>query len=168
MIALVLFALLGQPAPAAATTPPSALAPAPVVSSQPEASPTPQIAAADAVIRNSGSTNTSGYTIVVHPDDSADVIQQGTVRHVTLAEPQAKWLFAKLKEDGPLPSLGAGHCMKSASFGTSTSISYEGASTPDLSCPSSDASRELSRTVGVIVTQLGVNPAVRRFRLPTI
>jgi hypothetical protein len=136
MIGLVLSALLAQPLPASTTATPAT-----------EGSPASalQIEPGDAVIRNSGSTNTSGYTIVVHPDFSADVYEQGAARHATIIEPQAKWLFARLKENQPLAALGGGHCMKSASFGTTTSIAYNGTTTPDLSCPGRAATRELRR-----------------------
>jgi hypothetical protein len=118
----------------------------------------------DAVIRNSGSTNTEGYAIVIHPDYSVDVAVGGTTQHKTLGEPQAKWLFAKLKADEPLASLAAGRCMKSASFGTVTTIAYDGQSTADLSCGGGDQVRELNRTIGIIVNQLGIAPGVGRLR----
>ena len=118
----------------------------------------------DAVIRNSGSTNIAGYTIVVHQDYSADVALGGAVQHKTLGEAQAKWLFAKLKADEPLSSLAVGRCMKSASFGSVTTIAFEGQSTADLSCGGGDQVRELDRTIGVIVNQLGVAPGIGRLR----
>jgi hypothetical protein len=125
----------------------------------------PRAEPADAVIRNSGSTNTAGYAIVVHPDYSADVYVAGEVEHKSVAAPQAKWLFEKLQAAMPFGRLGAERCMKSASFGSSTTIAYEGSVTPDLSCGgSSDAERELSRTAGVIVNQLGVPSGVGRLR----
>jgi hypothetical protein len=112
----------------------------------------------DAVIRNSGSTNIAGYVIVVHPDFSADVYSNGVSDRKTLNAAQAKWLFAKLGEAMPLTSLGVARCMKSASFGSSTTIAYRGQTTPDLSCGGTDATRELARTAAAIVQQLGVMP----------
>jgi hypothetical protein len=118
----------------------------------------------DAVIRNSGSTNTEGYTIVVHQDYSADVALAGTTQHKSLGAAQAKWLFAKLKADEPLASLATGRCMKSASFGSVTVIAYDGQSTQDLSCGGGPDVRELNRTIGVIVQQLGISPGIGRLR----
>jgi hypothetical protein len=115
------------------------------------------LAPGDALIRNSGSTNTAGYAIVVHSDGTADVTQGGSTTHKTIDAPQAKWLFAKLKAAMPLSAMTGGHCMKSASFGSVTTIVYSGESTPDLSCPGSADVRELARTVNVIVEQLGVS-----------
>jgi hypothetical protein len=118
----------------------------------------PNIAPTDAVIRNSGSTNTLGYTIVIHADYTADVYSNGETQHKAVGAAQAKWLFDKLNAAEPLNVVGAGRCMKSASFGTYTTIRYGGQMTPDLSCGGGPEARELMRTVGVIVNQLGVSP----------
>jgi hypothetical protein len=96
--------------------------------------------------------------IVVHPDFSADVYSNGAGDHKTVDAAQAKWLFAKLGEAMPFTSLGVARCMKSASFGSSTTIAYRGQTTPDLSCGGTDVTRELARTVAAIVQQLGVMP----------
>ncbi len=124
----------------------------------------PRIAGSDAVIRNSGSTNVAGFTIVVHPDFSADVYGGATPRHALLAAAQAKWLFAKLGDDEPFSSLEGGRCMKSASFGTTLTITYRGQTTPDLSCPGGAEVRELGRTAEAIADRLGVAPAMNRLR----
>ncbi|MDQ2908821.1 MAG: hypothetical protein M3R44_05645 [Candidatus Eremiobacteraeota bacterium] len=124
----------------------------------------PAIPADAAVIRNSGSTNTAGYTIVLSPDGHAVIGQYGRYTSTSLARPQTRWLFAKLREAGTIGALPAGHCMRSVSFGSSTTISYQGATTPDLGCAVSPLERELARTVGVIVRQLNIStfPAHRR------
>ena len=113
----------------------------------------PPLAPDDVLIRNSGSTNTAGYAVVVHADGTAEYEGQ----HKTVGAAQVKWLHAKLDEATPFTQLGGAHCMKSASFGSRTTIVYRGESTPDLSCPSTDQSRELMRTIGVILDQLGVS-----------
>jgi len=178
MFDLILAALLAQttPAPDASTAPatttdasPAATAPGDVETARPgfrtfPAGPrrlpieTPAMTTGDVLIRNSGSTNTAGYLIVIHADYSADIADgRGGTTKKSVAEPQAKWLFAKLKADLPFTQLGAGHCMKSASFGSFTTIVYNGETTPDLQCPGSDETRELNRTIGVIITQLGIS-----------
>ena len=153
MIALVLGALLAQ----AAATPgavrgrmPATLPPVP-----PDA----------AVIRTSASTNTAGYTLVVAPDGTATVRQYDGFRQGTVLAPQTRWLFVKLRAAGPLTSLGAPGCIKSASFGTSTELSWNGVSSGDLTCATDPASRELIRTIGVIVRQLAIGTALRPRRL---
>jgi hypothetical protein len=124
----------------------------------------PQVEPGDVVIRNSGSTNAGGYTIVLHPDFSADVATSGGIERKTVGAAQAKWLFAKLDAAMPLGSLAVARCMKSASFGSTTTIAYRGQVTPDISCAGDAAVRELSRTVAVIVGQLDISPAIGRLR----
>ncbi len=123
----------------------------------------PSLAADDVLVRNSGSTNAAGYAIVIHKNFTADVAGE----RKPVGEAQAKWLYAKLDEAKPFARLGMAHCMKSASFGSTTTITYEGETTTDLSCPGGPESRELMRTIGVIVTQLGVDtrPGSRAMRL---
>jgi len=127
----------------------------------------PSAAPADIVISNSGSTNTAGFTIVIHPDFSADVTMGGSVRHAEVGAAQAKWLRAKLAAAMPLAALVARPCMKSASFGTRTRLTYEGETTPDVSCPGDAAVTELARTVAVIETRLDVRTVLRRRALGT-
>ncbi len=113
-------------------------------------------------IVNSGSTNTAGYTIVVHPDFSADVTADGATETKSVAAPQGRWLFAKVRAAMPLGQLPGERCMKSASFGSSTTISYDGQRTPDLQCGGDATMRELLRTANVIVEQLQI--PLRRMR----
>jgi hypothetical protein len=178
MLDLILAALLAQttPAPQSSATPdamsePTSVAtgttPAPTgipafrsFPAGPRRIPTelPTLAPGDVLIRNSGSTNTAGYSIVIHPDYTADVADgRGGMVKKTVGAPQAKWLFDRLKADMPFEQLGGGHCMKSASFGSYTTIVYNGERTPDLQCPGGPETRELNRTIGVIVEQLGIS-----------
>lgn len=171
MLASILTMLLIAPAAQPSTAP----SPAVTMSAAPEAqTPSPQgervpgrmpavtatmppIPAGAAVIRNSGSTNTTGYIIVISPDGNAIIRQNDENTNAVLARPQTQWLFAKLRQFAPLGALPQGHCMRSVSFGSSTTISYGGATTPGLSCAVSPEERELARTVGVIVRQLHVS-----------
>ena len=94
-----------------------------------------------AVIVDSGSTNTPGYRIDVWSDGSATVVVQnrgvsrGALKSFTVANRVASQFFANLK------TVRAGNvtgqpCMKSASFGTTTRVSWHGWTSPDLDCPS--------------------------------
>jgi len=151
MLALAFAALLlSQMVPPAGAGAAGTAPPATAASPQVEASP------GDAVIVRSASTNSAGYTIVVHPDYSADVTIEGATTHAAVPAAQAKWLFEKLAAAGPLEALAARHCMKSVSFGTSLTVSYRGEGSPDLSCGGGDDARELARTAGVIAEKLGV------------
>lgn len=118
-----------------------------------------------AVIENSGSTNIAGYRIAVHPGGAAAYTTGGAVEHGTVSRATAHWLFAKLEAAGPLADLKAGHCMKSASFGSSTTLEWHGVRTPDLTCGGDPTVAELNRTVASIVRQLHVSPGPRRVHL---
>ncbi|GAC1304863.1 MAG: hypothetical protein NVSMB21_05850 [Vulcanimicrobiaceae bacterium] len=110
-----------------------------------------------ATIVNSGSTNAAGYRIAIRPDASADVTVAGTTERATIGAPQARWLFLKLRGARPLAELAGGSCMKSMSFGTSTTIAFDGETTPDLSCPGDATTRELGRIADVIVARLHIS-----------
>jgi hypothetical protein len=118
----------------------------------------PRIAPEAITIHNSGSTNFSAYTLVVHQDGAVDVTVQGATTSKTLAAPQTKWLFDRVRAATPLDTMARSGCMKSASFGTSTTVSYGGTTSPDVTCGGDAVLREIARTVGVIVTQLDVRP----------
>ena len=164
MIALVLGASLAYVQPDAPSTPvPTAeTTPGTVRGRMPPLPPSfPPVPPGAAVIANSGSTNSAGYTLVIAPDGSATVRQYEGFTQKTVAGAQTHWLFGRLRAAGPLDSLGLEHCIKSASFGTSTRITWNGTTSGDVSCSADPASRELVRTINVIVTQLAV-PTLRR------
>jgi hypothetical protein len=97
-----------------------------------------------AVIVNSGSTNSYGYTITIGSDGKASVTMQkrgesavGTPKPFTVPAATTARFFSDLA------AARKGHavtvpCMKSASFGTSTHITWQGWTSPDLSCPPKD------------------------------
>lgn len=98
-----------------------------------------------ATIVNSGSTNTLGYSIQIWSDGKASIALQSkgggsesTAKTFTVPAATAARFFADLA------AARAGNattvpCMKSASFGTSTRINWQGWESPDLSCPPKDA-----------------------------
>jgi hypothetical protein len=118
-----------------------------------------------AVIENSGSTNTAGYRIAIRPDGEAAYSAGGAIERGTLPRATTHWLFAKLETAGPLDALAVRRCMKSASFGSSTTITWRGSGSPDLSCGGDPTVAELNRTIGVIRTQLHVSPGPKTRRL---
>ncbi len=162
---------------AQATAVPSTPAPSPLVSASPDAGSevrrgpetAPRMSGPSdptaVTIRNSGSTNTAGFTIVVHADRSADVIVDGQSERKTVGAPQTRWLFRKVREAGALDTLAGGSCMKSASFGSTTTIAFDGHSSPDLSCGGDVTSRELARIANVVASQLAVGGPRTRGRL---
>ena len=154
MIALVLASLIGfAHAPARVTIVAPSAAPANTPSAAPAASP----AAANAiVIRNSGSTNTLGYTIAVSPDGAALVTQNGPATQKSLSTDMTRELFDDVHALMPLDAGGLRPCMRSVSFGSSTTVSYQNATTPDLSCRGDAASAQLRQTIARVAQALGV------------
>ncbi len=152
MFALALAALIVQ---ASASPEPSVMPPPEPSMIRRMPASQPRVRTGDVVILRTGSTNARGYAIVVHSDFSADVGAAGeTPRRTVVGAPQAKWLFAKVRAAMPLNALPGSRCAKSASFGTTLRISYEGMTTPDLSCGGDAAMREISRTAAVIESRL--------------
>jgi hypothetical protein len=93
-----------------------------------------------AVIVNSGSTNTLGYTITVSSDGKGSVTMQarggtaGAPKSFAVSAAAAAKFFddlaaARKSNEATVP------CMKSASFGTTVRITWQGWTSPDLSCP---------------------------------
>ena len=94
-----------------------------------------------AVIVNSGSTNSAGYTIQVSSDGKGSVsVQQAnggaasgpkafTIPAATVARFFSDLAAARKSNAATVP------CMKSASFGTTEHVKWQGWTSPDLSCP---------------------------------
>lgn len=103
-----------------------------------------------ATIVNSGSTNRPGFRIAIDSLGAAEYTavsrraapQAPGPRRLDAAQPAQKILsraladrfFADLKAAQPFSALPPVHCIKSASFGSSLTISYNNEQTPDLSC----------------------------------
>ncbi len=114
-----------------------------VATPQPSASPVPPDAA---VIVNSGSTNILGYRIVVRPNGAATVVLDGVPnRDQKLEAATAAAFFKDLAAAMPLGDLVAEGCMKSASFGSRTTIEYKGQRSPNVSCPMTGVGADLGR-----------------------
>lgn len=108
-----------------------------------------------AVIENTGSTNTTGYKIIVYPIGGARIGAE--VRGLPLA--MNKRLFADLKAAMPLASLPVRHGMHSMSFGTQTFITYKGQKSPDLTFASDPRTAALRADIDAITKTLGVGNA---------
>jgi hypothetical protein len=86
---------------------------------------------------DTGSTNRPGLRVTVDPSGSATVEQRrGGSRQIKLPRAIVQRLLRDVEAAGPLASLPARHCFKSASFGSKLFVEANGASSPDLSCPS--------------------------------
>jgi len=128
-----------------------------------------------AAVVDSGSTNTSGFRILVEPSGRTQSIvvpriPQGppvelpitTVGKIPSA--LARRLYADLEAAWPLSSLPPAHCLKSASFGTRLTIEFADQATPDLSCGNitDPLVRALARDARKIAAAPGVRQAVSR------
>ncbi len=94
-----------------------------------------------AVIVNSGSTNTVGYSITVWSDGQASLTTQnrdgsstGPAKSFTVAQATAARFFADLAAAKSTKAVTV-PCMKSASFGSSMHVKWQGWVSPDLECP---------------------------------
>jgi hypothetical protein len=122
-----------------------------------------------AVIENSGSTNTPGYRLIVHASGSAEWAVSRR-RHSPACSRNAGKLpseltqrfFEDLRQLMPLSKLPVGQCAKSVSFGTTLRVTYQGSTSPDLSCPASgNETDQLLNDLAAINKALGVNANVR-------
>lgn len=113
-----------------------------------------------AVIRNTGSTNAPAFSIKLRSDGSASVRTQSKpgARHAVPAHAAeiplslAARFFAAAAASRREAASTAGGCVKSASFGSSTTVLWHGWTSGDLSCPQTGAhARALAAVVAQIV-----------------
>jgi hypothetical protein len=131
----------------------------PIPGPRPTAPPGARIptAAGEALIANSGSTNTAGYTLRVYADGTTALLQADIPQHKRVARTLVDRFFADLRAAGPLDALPRTFCMKSASFGTTTTISYRGKISSDMSCPGrSVAARKLASDASALADAAGL------------
>ena len=127
-----------------------------------------------AVIENTGSTNTLGYQILVFATGSVGYDYKATkpsgpnsitsiyAKTSTIPKDRAKKLFQDLAAAMPLTSLPVRHGMRSASFGTQTTITYKGQQSPDLTFASDPRTAALKADIDAITKSLHVGNAPRR------
>jgi hypothetical protein len=97
-----------------------------------------------AVITNSGSTNTPAFTLTINQDGSGSLVYQKgnnlqrfnrfsdkTFPSGTFDSHQLSSLLTEIKDVNTIPDHG---CLKSASFGSTTTITFQGQTSGDLSC----------------------------------
>jgi len=115
-----------------------------------------------AVILNSGSTNTTGYRIVVQPNGSAEFVAASARSRDRVPAALAKKFFEDLRAAGPLAALPPAACMKSASFGTEVFVYWNHSRSPDVSCPSNAAGQVILKDALGIAAALHVGTGPRR------
>ncbi|BAY26700.1 hypothetical protein NIES2100_65160 [Calothrix sp. NIES-2100] len=109
------------------------------------------------VILNSGSTNTIGYRIYVSPSGEVNYVDGKGTGQGKLPEKLTKRFFHDLKVAEPLSSLPVKpDCVKSTSFGTTTTVSIGGQQSSDISCPGNPKARRLEDDAIAITKALKV------------
>ena len=89
-----------------------------------------------ATIIDTGSTNRLGMRVTFDREGHASIEQRNEeIRHVKLDEHLCTRFMEDMRAAAPLNALPRHHCMKSASFGSSMFVEFEGDRSPDLSCP---------------------------------
>lgn len=112
-----------------------------------------------AIIQNSGSTNTTGYYLMLSNQGIWQASDQKDSPSLTVPKnqmPLVAKLFHDLKAAMPLTSLPAGHGARSASFGTETYVTYKGQQSPDLTFASDLRTAALKADIAALTSALGV------------
>lgn len=128
-------------------------------------------------IVQSRSTNSRGFRVVIYRDGSATATINGAGFVTHADEPRAQSypagsvevnkLGSLLEKIGDVSRIPTGHCAKSVSFGTTTTIMYAGKTSGDLQClremsPGGDSSsfgnaQELKQFVQTTLAELKIN-----------
>jgi hypothetical protein len=105
-------------------------------------------------IHESGSTNAAGYDIQVFADGSAFVSIGKGAKEKTLPPGtlEAKTLGVLLKGVGDVSALKGAACAKSASFGTTTTITVQGKTSGDLQCPAASWTAGTKELVNLVLS----------------
>ena len=127
-----------------------------------------------AIIRNTGSTNVSGYVIKIWSDGTAHVFSAtragqmiGPAQPGRVSVALAQTFFSNVKAAKSNAPIASQSCMKSASFGSATVVQYHGWTSPDLECPGDGFVVSLGSQAHQIAAALGVpRTGTRRSLLP--
>ncbi|BCL82074.1 hypothetical protein ccbrp13_45390 [Ktedonobacteria bacterium brp13] len=121
-----------------------------------------------AIIINSGSTNTLGYRIYVAHDGTATYVvgngtRYGSTRYGRLSQELTLRFFHDIALAQPLSSLPAIQtCVKSISFGTDTYVRFGGQTSPDLSCAENEQAQHLADDANSIKAALKVDNTIKK------
>lgn len=94
------------------------------------------------IIDNSGSTNFSGYRMVIDNTGRVEIMRHGKASinlvysngFYNVSPELVRNLINDLKAILPFSELTPRQCAKSVSFGTSTFVTYKGQTSPDIQC----------------------------------
>jgi hypothetical protein len=109
-------------------------------------------------IYNSGSTNTLSWNMAIKRSGRVIIEIEGYQKplHGNMPMEMTDKFFQDLDAAMPIENLPPGHCLKTASFGTLTSIFYDGQLSPDISCPDGDQEKALYRDVKMMEKLMGI------------
>lgn len=120
----------------------------------------------DVIVDNSGSTNFSGYRMIIKPSGEINVTAHGKISINTVYQDgqykipakTAGKLISDLDAVMPLSGLVRLGCAKSVSFGTSTYVTYKGQTSPDIQCMiSADFKKDIAVIMDMVPrAQIGV------------
>jgi hypothetical protein len=119
-----------------------------------------------AVILNTGSTNATGYRIVVQSSGAAEYVAGATRAQARVSAATAAKFFTDLRAGMPISKLPIMGCAKSASFGTSTFAWWSGQRSGDLECAGDAHGKILAADAAEIAQELKIETRVPRM-LPT-
>jgi hypothetical protein len=122
----------------------------------------------DAVIMLTGSTNTTGYRVVVSPSGSAEYISASGRATSQISSQLATRLFSDLAATAPLNTIAEGHCEKPASFATSLYVYWNHQRSPDLSCVAGEQGKSLIDDTNAVADELGLGMRMRRPMRPML
>ena len=122
------------------------------------------------IIDNSGSTNTPGWTLTVQENGEGIVVFKKSGyenQRISSTLAMFKQLRIDLQSIGDVTKIQIGQCFKSASFGTLTTITYNGKSSGDLECipPNESATvQNLSKQIQTISNYIMTNNKPSKFQ----
>jgi hypothetical protein len=113
-------------------------------------------------VENGGSTNTAPWALWLRSDGTGSVETDPAGRAFTIDPALAERVFANVAAARDAKG-EAGHCMKSASFGSRTVVQWHGWTSPDLSCPQGSPSlAALAADIAQVQSLAQIGPALRR------
>jgi len=117
-----------------------------------------------ATINISGSTNTRATVVSVYSNGTATVQSASAPRQpvdprsaaspAAIAQASLTSFLQVLQQVGNVAAIPAGRCAKSASFGTTITVTYQGKTSPDLTCLGTTATAPMQQ-VAALATTIG-------------
>jgi|GEM_PF-2258312 hypothetical protein len=139
--------------------------PSPIPTSTPAAVPT-NPSNLLVTVNNSGSTNALPYAINIFADGSASaLVQNKPAQNFPAGTVDVKTLRALLQNIGDVSQID-GHCAKSVSFGTITTITYNKKTSGDISCVFTGTVYNLYTFISQLEQQLKISTARRAVQNP--